>query len=273
MSKLAIIICGATGRMGKELIALCNESPDLKLIGACTRGSNPLIGQDVGNGVRLTNSLDVALQGHDPKDSGPVIVDFSLAEGLAEHAAAAARLRLPIVVGASGLNEHHHALLKQVSAQIPVLVAPSTSIVANLLGLLSAQAARVLEDADVEICELHHRMKKDSPSGTAYFLAKEIAKARHVRFEDVACFNRHEAGPRKPGEIGIVGLRGGDAMGTHTVHFLADGESFELTHRGSSRRIFAQGALKAALFLAPARPGLYNMFDVFQLTGLLGDRA
>lgn len=268
--RLSVIICGATGRMGKELIALCLASPDLRLIGACTRGTNARIGDDVGNGVKITNSLELALQKHDPSDLGPVIVDFALVDALNEHAKMAEKLKLPIVVGASGLGKEHHELLRQVSTNIPVLVAPSTSIVANLLGLLSAQAAKVLDGADVEICEIHHRFKKDSPSGTAYFLAREIAKARGVEFDEVACFNRNEAGPRKPSEIGIVGLRGGDAMGTHTVHFLLEGETFELTHRGSDRRIFAVGALKAARFLASQPAGLYGMYDVFNLTGSVG---
>jgi 4-hydroxy-tetrahydrodipicolinate reductase len=256
--------------MGKELLEIILDDASIRLIGACTRQSSAWIGKDVGAfvgrpdvGVRFANSI-AGIVGQE-KATKTVLIDFSTPEALLEHLESAVHLGLPILVGTSGVQHRYQTALKRASSQVPVLVAPSTSIVANLVAMLSGIAAQVLKDADIEISEMHHRQKKDSPSGTAYFLADYIAKSRSATLSDVACFNRYEAGPRKPNEIGVFGMRGGSVAGTHTVHFLGEDETLEIVHRTNDRRTFAAGAITAARFLAEQPAGLYNMLDVFKM--------
>lgn len=252
MHKTEVIVCGARGRMGVDLLKIINDGSEFHLTATATR-QHPL--------AQAAETL--------PKGLRPVVIDFSTADAVVEHARIAYAHGFPLLVGVSGIDEAKRAHLKEVSASIPVMIAANTSVVANLLAFLGAQSARFLSDADVEISEVHHRHKKDSPSGTAYFLGEQIAQARGSDLARLGCFDRHSRGPRKAGEIGIVGLRGGDVAGTHTIHLFNEGETLELTHRVTDRLIFAKGALKAAQFLASQTPGLYNMLDMFKMDALL----
>lgn len=251
MSKLPIILLGASGRMGKEVALAISTSNDFVLVAACSRGT----------------SIRQAMAGYEG-DERPVIIDFSSPDALEEHVRDAESLSLPIAVCVSGVNETKREILKKASSVIPVLNAPNTSLAANLLAYLSAQAARILIESDIEICEAHHRHKKDSPSGLAHLVGEHIAKARNMDPATALCFNRHESGVRKPSEIGIFGLRGGSEVGTHTAYFFEEGESLEITHRAQNRTIFANGALQAARFLARQPAGLYSMFDLFKMDSL-----
>jgi len=245
MTKLPIVLLGASGRMGKEVAALIEGSADFVLV------SSP---------ARDFDLEQLAYSG--PR---PVIIDFSSVEALGEHVCAAEALKMPIVVCVSGVDEKKREILRQASHTVPVLNAPNTSIGANLVAFLSGQAAQSLESADIEVGESHHRNKKDSPSGTAFFLAEHIAHARKVDPAQALIFNRHEAGVRKPGEIGVFGLRGGSDPGTHTVYLFDEDETIEITHRVQNRRVFASRALKAASFLSRQPAGLYSMLDVFKM--------
>lgn len=277
-NRLGIVICGASGRMGREILNLSLDDPKIQLIAACTRAASPNIGKDVAEllgrhltGVHITNTFEGSIT---PKNGAKnVIIDFSAVDAILEHANLAARLGIPYMVGVTGLSDVHFKQLGAVARKIPVLIAPNTSIGANLLALLAGFAGQILKNADIEICETHHRFKKDSPSGAAMFIAKHIASERGVDFNESACFNRHEAGVRKEGQIGVFGLRGGNQVGTHSVHLFEQDEALELTHRVLNRRVFASGALLAADFLVDQAPGIYNMFDVLHIKTLLGEKV
>lgn len=251
MSKLPIILLGASGRMGKEVIDAISASNDFELLAACSRGQ----------------AIRQAMAGY-KGDERPVIIDFSSPDALEEHVSDAEALQLPIAVCVSGVNEDKREILRKASSAIPIMNAPNTSMAANLLAYLSAQAARILRESDIEICEAHHRHKKDSPSGLAHLVGEHVARARDLDPATALCFNRHESGVRKSSEIGVFGLRGGSEFGTHTVHFFGEGESLEITHRAQNRQIFAKGALDAARFLARQPAGLYSMFDLLKMDSL-----
>ena len=162
------------------------------------------------------------------------------------------------------MTPKHHSVLKKAAKKIAVVQAPNMSVGVNLLFKISEMAARALDESyDIEIAETHHRMKKDAPSGTAVKLLELVAAARKKNIKKDTVYGREgEVGARPKGEIGVFALRGGDVVGDHTVSFLAEGERIELTHRASSRDAFAQGALRAAKFVAKRKSGLYDMQQV-----------
>jgi len=169
-----------------------------------------------------------------------------------------------LVVGTTGLSQEQKAELAASAKRIPLLFAPNMSVGVNVLFRLVAEAARALGGGyEVEIVEMHHRMKRDAPSGTALRLAEVAAGALGLDARAATVYERHgDTGARKAGTIGMQALRGGDVVGDHTVYFLADGERLELTHRATSRDNFARGAIRAARFVAGKAPGLYDMQDV-----------
>jgi len=171
------------------------------------------------------------------------------------------------VIGTTGFAAEQKNDLRAAARRIPLLLAPNMSVGVNVLFRLVAEAARALGPAyEVEIVEMHHRMKRDAPSGTAARLAEIAAEALGLGAEQSFVYARHgDTGPRKKGSIGLQSLRGGDVVGEHTVHFLADGEHLELTHEATSRDNFARGAIRAARWLAGRKPGFYDMQDVLGL--------
>ncbi|MEO7826958.1 MAG: 4-hydroxy-tetrahydrodipicolinate reductase [Allosphingosinicella sp.] len=196
-----------------------------------------------------------------------VFVDFSAPEALEAHLAKARRAGRPILVGTTGLARRHCAALDAAGAEIAVLYAANTSLGVNLLSHLVREAAgRLGEDWDVEIVEMHHRMKADAPSGTAILLGDAVAQGRGVALDDVADRGRNGiTGSRRTGGIGFASLRGGTVAGEHLVVFAGEGERLELGHRAESRAIFARGAIHAALWLAGKPAGRYSMADVLGL--------
>ncbi len=193
-----------------------------------------------------------------------VLVDFSTPDALVAHLAAARLAKVPILVGTTGLDGSHHAAIDDAAREIAVLQAANTSLGVNLLAGLVAQAvARLGTEWDIEILEMHHRMKVDAPSGTALMLGQAAANARGKSLPELSRFDRD--GARDEGSIGFASLRGGSVAGDHTVVLAADGERIELGHRAESREIFARGAVKAALWLAGQGPGRYTMADVLGL--------
>ena len=196
-----------------------------------------------------------------------VYVDFSAPEALEEHLAAARKAEKPILIGTTGLNADHHRLIDAAAAEIAVLQAANTSLGVALLACLVRQAAATLAESwDIEILEMHHRMKADAPSGTALLLGKAAAEGRGVELDSVALRGRDgTGGPRQPGRIGFASLRGGTVAGDHQVIFASEGERLELGHRAESRAIFARGAVKAACWLIGKPPGRYAMADVLEL--------
>ena len=197
---------------------------------------------------------------------GDVVIDFSLHTATADIAGLCARHKKAIVIGTTGHTDAERAEVLKFKAKIPMVWASNFSTGVNTLFWLTRKAAEILgPDYDLEIVEMHHRMKMDAPSGTAKTLAQILAEARKQHLDKTARHGRLGIGERVPGEIGIHSIRGGDVVGDHTVIFANTGERLELTHRASSRETFANGALRAALWVVEQKPGLYDMQDVLGL--------
>jgi 4-hydroxy-tetrahydrodipicolinate reductase len=269
MSPILLGIAGAAGRMGRRLIALAAEQPDIFALASALDAPNcPDLGQDAGtlaglapNGIALTSTLTGTPQ---------VIIDFSVPAATRILLGHCLDRRIALLIGTTGLTADDHALIDQAAHTIPVLQAANTSLGINLLLAVSAQIARQLGPAyDIEIVEAHHNQKKDAPSGTALALAESICKATNHTFDRDLVHGRHSVGgadaKRVPGTIGMHALRMGDVVGEHTVHYATAGERIELKHIATTRDTFARGALRAAQFLAQARPGRYTMANVLGL--------
>lgn len=252
-------VLGPSGRMGRRVIELLADRTDMALAAAIDHWSSPLVGQTVAD-AQVASELG-ALAGCQ------VYIDFTTPDATEAAARAAAEHRVAAVVGTTGLGPGAETALAELARVAPVLVAANFSLGVNLLLVLAETAARALGGGfDLEIVETHHRHKRDAPSGTALALARALAAGRSVELETVLTTARSgEVGARPEGEIGVVAVRGGDVIGDHTAFFLGEGERLELTHRASSRDLFAAGALRAAAWLAGREPGRYTMRDVLGL--------
>jgi 4-hydroxy-tetrahydrodipicolinate reductase len=228
-----IALFGAGGRMGKAIAEAAAQHPDVSIV----------------------------------EKGAEAFVDFSAPAALAGHLEAALAARCPIIIGTTGLDPSHHRLIDQAARQIAVLQAANMSLGVNLLAhLVRETAARLGEDWDIEIAEMHHRHKVDAPSGTALLLGEAAASGRGFELGEASERGRDGiTGPRKAGSIGFASLRGGSVAGDHQVIFAAEGERIELGHRAESRAIFARGALQAALWIIGRPPGRYDMADMLGL--------
>jgi 4-hydroxy-tetrahydrodipicolinate reductase len=240
-----IIIAGAKGRMGIALLR-CAES---------------IAGAKVCGQIDMGDDLGAVLS------QGDVVIDFTFHESTLAFARLCAARQKAIVIGTTGHSEAERKELTALSAQIPMVWSANYSTGVNALFWLTRKAAEILGPGfDLEIVEIHHRLKKDAPSGTADTLAKILAGARQQQLEKVARHGREGlVGERTSAEIGLHSVRGGDVVGDHTVIFAGAGERVELTHKASSRDTFAFGALRAALWAVGKKPGLYDMQDVLGL--------
>ena len=260
---MKIALHGATGRMGLALTRLIAQAPDLELVGAACAANDSGIGKDLGMlagvgilGVEASPDAGTALLGAE------VVIDFSTASAVSAIAALAARHKVALVSGTTGLEAAAKDGLEKAAQQVPVLWAPNTSLGVQVLSEIVEQALRRLgSEYDVEIVEIHHRKKADAPSGTAKRLADAV---RAVRPSVKELHGREGmVGARTDEEVAVLGVRGGDVVGDHTVYLLGTGERLELTHRASSREMLAHGALRAARYLVKQKPGkLYRIADV-----------
>src|ERR1700736_545924 len=247
--------------MGRELVRAAFENPDLSVIAAVASPTSPAIGKDAGElaglktiGVRVTNDLAAALAQAD------VAIDFSDPRVTQSNLTACQLARKPLLIGTTGFAADLTAAFDAAAKDIPLLVAPNTSVGVTLLIELVRQAARALPTQfDIEIVEAHHRMKRDAPSGTALALGQAAAEGRGRLFGTEESAVRREGTARQDGEIGFAVVRGGDIVGEHAVLFAGLGESLTLSHRATDRAIFARGALQAAAWLASQLPGRYFM--------------
>jgi 4-hydroxy-tetrahydrodipicolinate reductase len=254
--------------MGRMLMQTVLETPGASLAGGVERSGHPAVGGDVGAlaGVAATGIHVV----DDPAllfSVADVVIDFSTPAAVFENARNAEENATALVVGTTGLGPEHRETLARAARRVPVVVAANMSVGVNLLLGLTRRVAAILgPEYDVEIVEMHHRHKVDAPSGTALALGAAAADGRGVILDEAAVRVRDgQTGERLKGTIGFASLRGGDVVGEHTVIFAADGERVELTHRTSSRAVFAKGAVRAALWCAGRSPGLYSMRDVLGL--------
>lgn len=263
-ASVRVAVHGAAGRMGRTILHAAGSVGDIRVAAALVRPGSPLEGTavmgPVTNGVPL--DFTAAL---DPDSGVSVLVDFSHAEAFDAAVALAVGHGLALVSGTTGLDERQLRLLDEASRRVPVLWAANFSLGVALLERLVATAADKLGPGfDIEIIEAHHRLKRDAPSGTALALGHAVARARGTTLEAHGRFERHgQVGPRVEGEIGFAVVRAADIVGEHTVLFATAGERLELTHRATSRDVFALGAIRAARWLAGRAPGLYRLADIF----------
>jgi 4-hydroxy-tetrahydrodipicolinate reductase len=258
-------VLGAGGRMGQAIIAQIADWPGLVLAGAVERAGHASCGRPAGPGHPET--LTVCSNVGAIARNCDVLIDFSAPHALAASLDAAQEGRCALVVGTTGLEAGHHAAIDAAARDIAVLQAANTSLGVTLLARLVEQAARALgPDWDIEIAELHHRLKVDAPSGTALALGEAAAAGRGIDLARHSDRGRNGiTGARVEGRIGFASLRGGSAAGDHMVLLASDGERIELWHRAENRDIFARGALKAAQWLAGKPAGRYTMADVLGL--------
>jgi 4-hydroxy-tetrahydrodipicolinate reductase len=244
--------------MGRALLAAGNSRDDIRIAAALDRTDSPVIGREVVPGVTATSLIDAALA------AAPVYVDFTTPAATAAVAHAARDRRVAAVVGTTGLDADAEEALAALAEVAAVVGAPNFSVGVNLLlGLVHTAARALATDWDAEIVELHHRGKRDAPSGTALGLARAIAAGRGQDLDAVGRFARSgDVGVRPTGEIGAFAVRGGDVVGEHTAFFFGDGERVEVTHRATNRAIFAIGAMRAAAWVVNQPPGRYDMLDV-----------
>lgn len=268
MDKMRLVVLGAAGRMGQILVKTIAESEDAVLSGAIERPGSAALGRDAGEAAGL-GRLGVAIT-DDPLQAllkADGVIDFTAPAATVEVAALAAQARIAHIVGTTGLTAGDLAKIEAAARHAVIVRSGNMSLGVNLLAGLVEKVARTLgADWDVEILEMHHRMKVDAPSGTALLLGEAAAKGRDIALADHSARAREgHTGPRKAGDIGFATLRGGSVVGDHSVIFAGPGERIELTHRAEDRGIFARGALRAALWARERKPGLYSMFDVLGL--------
>ncbi len=267
MSTLNIAIAGSSGRMGRALLEVVAQAPDMRLASALERKGSPFVGKDAGElfgapcGVSIGEDTATALAGCH------ALIDFTRPEATLEHLQACRELGINIVIGTTGFTPEQKELIADAGRDIGVVFAPNMSVGVNLSLKLLDMAARVLNEGyDIEIVEAHHRHKVDAPSGTALRMGEVVANALGRNLAECAVYGREGVtGERSPSTIGFATVRGGDIVGDHTVLFAGTGERLEITHKASSRATFALGALRAARFLAQRGKGLFDMQDVLGL--------
>ena len=246
---LKVLINGINGRMGQEVLKQVNNSEEFEICCGVDKFNN--------NEFEFPIYTDVSLI----KENPDVIIDFSVPEASMNILEFAKIKKIPTVIATTGFSDEELSIINQYSKELPIFRSGNMSYEINIMAELVAKLATQLKDSDIEIVETHHRNKIDSPSGTALILADSIDDA--LNNEMIYQYNRHSVRQKRPKkEIGIHSIRGGTEVGKHTVLFLGENESLEITHTVTSRSIFARGALKAAKFLVTQNNGLYNMKDL-----------
>ncbi len=269
MADMRLIVAGAGGRMGRALTRVISETPGAVLAGALEAPGSELLGKDAGvlaglpaNGIELSADLWTM----SAKADG--ILDFTVPAASIANVAIAAERGLVHVIGTTGLSSSDEAVIKSVTNRAIVVRSGNMSLGVNLLAALVKRVAQSLDQSfDIEILELHHKSKIDAPSGTALMLGEAAAAGRKIALEQHSARGRDGlTGARRPGDIGFASLRGGTAAGDHSVIFAGPSERITLSHHAEDRTLFAQGALKAALWAHGKKPGLYSMADVLGLS-------
>lgn len=262
MTPIRLAVAGCTGRTGAAVVRLAAADPAFELVAALTRPDDPRLGEDAGRaagvdpvGVVVTAACATRCD---------VLIEFTVPAACRSWAQWCAAQGVALVSGTTGLADHDQAALRAAAEQVPVVWAPNMSVGVNLLLELVEKISGCLSPAwDVEICETHHRHKRDAPSGTAEALLAAVCAARGQRPDEVAVYGRRgECGPRPAGQIGVHALRLGENVGEHTVTFASADEALTLRHQAFSRDAFAAGALRAARWLTGRAAGLYTMHDV-----------
>ncbi len=265
---MRVAVVGAAGRMGRNLIQAVNQYPGLELTAATERPDSEWIGMDAGE-IAGVGRLDVALSHSLTKvvDAFDVVIDFTGPEATMVHLDVCREHGKKMVIGTTGLDDGQKARIDEAAKEIAIVFAPNMSVGVNLCFKLLELAARVMgEGSDIEIIEAHHRHKVDAPSGTALRMGEVIAETLGRDLKQVAVYGREgHTGPRDSQTIGFETIRAGDVVGEHTVWFATEGERVEISHKASSRMTFANGAARAAAWLADQDKGRFDMQDVLGL--------
>ena len=271
MTDMGLVVVGAAGRMGRMLVKTISETEGCALAGAVEQPGSIAIGEDAGllagagrANVAITADAEAAFAQADG------VLDFTAPSASVHFAEIAARSGSVHVVGTTGLAEEHFAKLRAAAKRARIVQSGNMSLGVNLLAALARKVAATLgEDFDIEILEMHHRMKVDAPSGTALLLGEAAAEGRAVALKECAVRSRDgHTGQRRPGDIGFASLRGGTVAGEHSVIFAGPTERIELVHKAEDRALFARGAIRAALWARNQRPGYYTMADVLGIAQL-----
>ncbi|PYN37678.1 MAG: 4-hydroxy-tetrahydrodipicolinate reductase [Candidatus Rokuibacteriota bacterium] len=263
-----VVVAGAAGRMGNRIIACLAGQSDLRLVAALEAPGHAALGRDAGELAGISKAgVSVGADAGAEVTRERVLIEFSVPEASLAHLRLVAQAGARAVIGTTGFSPAQRAEIGELAKRAAILMSPNMSVATNVAFKLLATMAKALGDEyDVEITEIHHRFKKDAPSGTALRMAEVVAAALGRDLDQVAVYGRQGLpGERTKPEIGILSLRSGDVVGEHTVSFGTLGERLELTHRAHNRDTYARGALRAARFIVGRPPGLYSMADVLGL--------
>ena len=261
-------ICGAAGRMGKTILEVCRDTAGMDITAAIEYPGSPAVGLDAGEqagigniGVNITDNINTVIQQFD------VLIDFTLASSVPDNVEKCRAGGKKMVIGTTGLDEEQKSLITRAAEDIAIVFAPNMSIGVNLCFKLLETAAKVIgNDADIEIIEAHHREKKDAPSGTSLRMGEIIAETLDRDLKTCAIYGREGiTGPRERETIAFETIRAGEIVGEHTVMFATSGERVEISHKASSRKTFANGAVRAAQWVIDKESGLFDMQDVLGL--------
>ena len=266
MKEIETVVVGAAGKMGGRIIHIIKETASMRLHRAIERPDHPSIGKDIGEVIGL-GTMGIPLEGGLKGKGGDVIINFTSPQASLESLEFAKEAGLAVVIGTTGLSPEQMGKVKELSKSIRCVLSPNMSVGMNVMFRVVQEVAQALgPDYDIEILEAHHRLKKDSPSGTAVKLGELVAQAVGRDFSQVGVYGRKGmVGERTREEIGMQVIRAGDIVGDHTVLFGGNGERLEIIHRAHSRDNFARGAVRAALWVVNQPNGLYDMQDVLGL--------
>jgi 4-hydroxy-tetrahydrodipicolinate reductase len=265
---IKIAVCGAAGRMGQRIINSIVETDGVEFCGALERPGHPAIGHDASllagcghSKVKITDDLNKVVEGCD------VLIDFTAPKVSLKNLEVCGLKKKSIVIGSTGFTPEERTLALELAKDVSVVLAPNMSVGVNVCFKVLKDVAKTLgDDFDVEIVELHHNKKKDSPSGTAVRMGEVVAEALGRDYNKVANYHREGiCGERTKEEIGMQTVRGGDIVGEHTVYFIGQGERIEISHRAMTRDMFSRGSIRAAKWVVGQQPGLYDMQDVLGL--------
>jgi 4-hydroxy-tetrahydrodipicolinate reductase len=268
IAMIKAIVAGAAGRMGRRIISMVHQNPDIFLAGAFERPDHPMVKEDAGQvagvgevGVKIVAALK------DVMDQGDVLIDFTTPQATLENMRMTATRGIAMVIGTTGITGDTLREVESLGRKSKCVMSPNMSVGINVMFKIVGDVARILgRDYDMEILETHHRLKKDAPSGTAMRLAQILAESVGRDLDKIGVYKRKGAvGKRTDAEIGIQAWRAGDIIGEHTVMFGGIGERLEMIHRAHNRDNFARGALRAALWVMKQPDGLYDMQDVLGL--------
>ncbi len=271
MAKIRVAIVGASGRMGQCLVKAASMSENVDLTAVVCRAGSAAVGKDAGEialigqlGIKITDNLAKVVDNFD------VVIDFTRPDTSIEYIEICRESGKSIVIGTTGYTESQKQIIADAARQIPVVLAPNMSVGVNLSLKLLEMTAKVMGDyTDIEVIEAHHRHKIDAPSGTALRMGEVVAKTLGRDLKDCAIYGREgSTGERDRKIIGFSTIRAGDIVGEHTVMFADEGERVEITHKATSRMTFANGAVRAAIWLNNKADGLYDMQDVLNLKEL-----